>query len=48
MKITISKSDKFNLPNVYESSGLGFSMEFEIPDGLSPEEISKWVQHAKQ
>jgi hypothetical protein len=47
MKITISKSDKFHLPNVFESSGLSFSMDFEIPENLTPDEIRAKTMECK-
>ena len=39
MKITIGKSDKFTFPGKYESTGTELTVEFEIEENLTPEQI---------
>ena len=47
MKITISKTDKFTFPNVFESSGTGLSAEFEIDQSLPLEQQQAQVMECK-
>lgn len=48
MKVTIGKSDKLSVPGVYESSGTSMSIEFEIADGLTPEQQLQELHRIKQ
>jgi len=48
MKITISKSDKFQFPGRYETSGTGLSVDFELSESLSHEEKLKKLEEFKK